>query len=183
MQNNAAYNGKYEDLKKYVDLSEYGDFNDTETYLSLIHESDKAIQKLCNYFKNIDEPTLICFFGDHQASIEEDFFELLYGKPLDDLTDEEQMKRYITPFFIWANYDIEEQYIDKISANYLEDLILLTAGYDLTGYEAFTYNLYQKYPVISANGIYDKDGNFYTEDAELDKELINITILSDEYRV
>lgn len=73
--------------------------------------------------------------------------------------------------------------IDKISANYLEDLILLTAGYDLTGYEAFTYNLYQKYPVISTNGIYDKDGNFYTEDAELDKELINNYKILQYYRM
>lgn len=164
-------------------MSKYGDFKDAETYLSLIHESDKAIQKLCHYFEKNDEPTLICFFGDHQPSIEDEFNELLYGKSLDDLTDEEQMKRYITPFFIWTNYDIEEQYIDKISANYLENSILLTAGYDLTGYEAFTYNLYQKYPVISSNGIYDKDGNFYTEDVELDEKLINDYKILQYYRM
>ena len=160
MQNHGSYSEEYGNLENIADLSKYGEFPQAETYLSLIKQSDDAIKELCDYFSNVDDPTLICFFGDHQPSLEQEFYELLYGKKLDELTDDERMKQYITPFFIWTNYDIENQYIDKISANYLEDIILLTAGYDLTGYEAFTYQLFQQYPVISLNGIYDKKTNY-----------------------
>ena len=41
------------------------------------------------------------------------------GKPLSALSLEEVQQRYKVPFFIWANYDIQEAYYDNISANYL----------------------------------------------------------------
>lgn len=47
-------------------------------------------------------------FGDHQANIETEFYEYLYGKSLNELDIDEIQKRYTTPFVIWANYDIEE---------------------------------------------------------------------------
>lgn len=172
MQNHGSYSEDYGNLENVADLSQYGNFPQAETYLSLIKQSDNAIEDLCEFFSDIDEPTLICFFGDHQPSIETEFYELLYGKKLDELTEEERMKQYVTPFFIWTNYDIEDQYIDKISANFLGDIIMLTAGYDLSGYDAFTYRLYEKYPVISLNGIYDNKGHFYQKDDLLQKDLI-----------
>ena len=35
------------------------------------------------------------------------------GKPLSALSLEEVQQRYKVPFFIWANYDIQEAYYDK----------------------------------------------------------------------
>lgn len=172
MQNHGGYEEEYDNFSITTDLSRYGDFPQAETYFSLVKDSDAALEELINYFKNVDEPTLICFFGDHQPSIENEFYEKLYGKSLSELSPEENMKRFETPFLIWTNYDIESATIDKISANYLEDLILLTAGRDLEGYEAFTYNLYLEYPVISMNGIYDSDGNYYYKEDEIEDELL-----------
>lgn len=45
------------------------------------------------------------------------------GKSLDKLSEEEQQSRYETPFIIWANYDIPEATVDKMSANYLSTLL------------------------------------------------------------
>ncbi len=39
-------------------------------YLSLIHESDRAFEKIVNYFKNQKEPTIVVMFGDHQPKLD-----------------------------------------------------------------------------------------------------------------
>ena len=157
-----------------VDNPELKDYPAARTYLSLIKLSNEAITDLIDYYKEQDEPTLICFFGDHQATIETEYYEKLLKRSLSDMSNEEGIISYITPFFIWANYDIEDKYVDKISANYLEDLILLNAGIDLTGYESFTYKLFEKYPVITRYGIIDKEGTFYMDDG-----IINDSLLTD----
>ncbi len=159
MQNHASYT---DENGPFVDLSSYGNFPLAEQYLALIKESDSAFEKLVSHYKNIDEPTIICMFGDHQVAIEDSFYELLYGKSLGNLTPEEAQKRMVTPFIIWTNYDIEETYVDKLSSNFLYPLILQTAGYDLIGYDAYLKSVSETYPVISPYGCYDKDGNFYT---------------------
>ena len=38
-------------------------------YLSLIHESDKALEYLISYFEECEEPTLIVMFGDHYPTL------------------------------------------------------------------------------------------------------------------
>ena len=170
MQNHGGYKKNYDNFISEEDLSDYGDFPQAETYLRLIRESDQALAELIEYFKSVEEPTLICFFGDHQPALENSFYEYLYGKPLDSLTPQELQKKYITPFLLWANYDIEEQYIDKMSANYLGAYVAKIANYDLPAYESFQYRLYQEYPVISEFGIYDKKGNYYDADSSIDVE-------------
>ncbi len=83
------------------------------------------------------------------------------AKSISDLSIEENQQRYITPFVIWANYDIEEQYIDKISANYLSSLVLETAGLEMTPYNKYLTSLYEELPVINAVGYIDKNGTYY----------------------
>lgn len=162
IQNHGGYTDDFnKGFESTVDLSSIGNFEGTENYLSLLKESDKAFEELVTYFSKVEEPTLICMFGDHQAQIEDSYYEYLYGKPLGELTPEEVQKRYITPFIIWTNYDIEEMEVEKISGNYLYTLVLQTAGYELTGYNAFLYHLYEKYPVITPVGVYDDKGVYY----------------------
>ena len=119
-----------------------------------------------------------CFFGDHQPNLEVEYYERLFGiDDLDDLSDEDAILQYQTPFVIWTNYDIPEQHIKALSSNYLASYILYYAGYDLEGFDAFAYNLSKKYPVISRMGIIDAEEQLYTnkfEDTRLDDyEILN----------
>ena len=171
MQNHGGYlEPQNKDI--LIEDKDLSDYPETRTYLSLIKLSDDAIMDLINYYQKSEEKTLICFFGDHQASIEDVYYESLYGKSMDELTNEESIIRFITPFFIWANYDIQEQYIDRISINYLSDLVMLNAGFDLNGYDSFRYNLFKKYPVITKAGIIDAEGNFYNDESMINDQLI-----------
>ena len=131
-------------------------------YLSLVKRSDEAFQELVDYFSNVSEPTIICMFGDHLPSIEDGFYEELFGTSLDQLTTEQQQLRYTTPFVIWANYDIPEATLNQISANYLSTLVLQTAGLPLTQYNRYLASLYQKLPIINTVGYVDADNNYYT---------------------
>ena len=107
MQNHGGYASMYSNFPQMVWLEESSQYYaKTNQYLSLIEKSDEAFEGLLEYFSNVDEPTVIVMFGDHQPKIETEFYEELFGKSLDDLTVEEDQKRYITPFVIWANYDI-----------------------------------------------------------------------------
>lgn len=128
-------------------------------YLSLVKRSDDAFRELTEYFSQVTEPTIICMFGDHLPSIEDEFYEELFGTSLDNLTTEQQQLRYMTPFVIWANYDIPEATLDQISANYLSTLVLQTAKLPLTQYNKYLASLYQKLPIINTVGYVDSDNN------------------------
>jgi len=162
MQNHGGYANQYENFTEDVNLTEYpGEFPETEQYLSLINKSDEALKNLIDYFSTVDEPTVICFFGDHLPNMKNNFFETILGENLTDLTPEEMLNLYQTPFLIWANYDINEQEIDKISANYLSTLLLQTANIPLPDYNQYLSTLYQSFPVIDALAVIDSKGNMY----------------------
>lgn len=137
-------------------------YNKANRYLSLVKKSDDAFKGLIEYFSTVNEPTIICMFGDHQPSIETDFVsEVLGVNNLVNLSIEDEQKRHITPFVIWANYDIEEREIERLSSNYLNSLVLDTAGVRLTEYNKYLLNLMETLPVINTVGYIDKDGNHY----------------------
>ena len=132
-------------------------------------ERDNALRELITYYSNVDEPTLVVFFGDHQPPLKNAFYEVLYGKKLSERTTEEVMQQYAVPFFIWANYDIEEQEDVVISPNYLGVLTAQMAGLPLTGYMNFLSQMYEVLPAITPVGFVTADGQF-VEEEELNEE-------------
>ncbi len=165
MQNHSSYDQETGSWFPQVKLKNMeGSYPLCEQYLSLIKETDTAFSNLISYFKNVKEPTIILMYGDHQPYIEDSFYEEVMGKKLSALTDEEQQKRYITRFVLWANYDIPEGWIDEISVNYLSTLLSQTANLELTDYQKYLNTLYTKMPVITMMGCRDWDGNYFTVD-------------------
>ena len=131
-------------------------------YLSLVKASDNAFKELIEYFSTVKEPTVICMFGDHQPSVETEFIcEVLGVDSLSGLTPQQEQSRHITPFIIWANYDIGEQQIDRLSANYLSSLVLKTAGVKLSEYNEYLLKLSKTLPVIDTVGYIDNENNYY----------------------
>ena len=167
MQNHGGYGVSYRNFEQEIHITNLsGFYPQAERYLSLVKESDAAFESLVEYFSNVDEPTMICMFGDHFPSVEDEFYEEMLGSSLDELTVEQEQKRYATPFVIWANYDIQEAEVDTISANYLSTLLAQTAGLPLTQYQKYLSVLYQSLPVIDLVGYIDSDGEYYESGAE-----------------
>ncbi len=163
MQNHGGYTNSCVNFPEKIKItSSDEDYIKANKYLSLVKQSDNAFKKLIEYFSTVKERTIICMFGDHQPNVETEFIsEILGVDNLSNLTIEQEQKRHITPFYIWANYDIEEKEIDKLSVNYLSSLVLKTAGVKLTKYDNYLLELSETLPVINTVGYIDKDDNYY----------------------
>ena len=163
MQNHGGYTNSAANFEESIYTTSVSkSYTKTNKYLSLVKASDDAFKGLIEYFSEVEEPTVICMFGDHQPSVENEFVaEVLGVNSLTSLTAEQEQSRHCTPFYIWANYDIEEQYIDKLSSNYLSSLVLQTAGVKLTGYNKYLLELAKTLPVIDTVGYIDNENNYY----------------------
>ena len=171
MQNHSGYAQGWYNLPRHIQLPSNLKAADrtAEQFLDLMKESDLALEELVTYYSQCDEPTLVVFFGDHQPPLSNAFYEELYGKKLSERTTEEVMQQYAVPFFIWANYDIEERQDVVISPNFLGVLTAQTAGLPLTGYMEFLADLYEVMPAITPVGFVTADGRFLKK-SELSQE-------------
>ena len=168
MQNHSGYSQGWNNLSGDVNVTGGAKSSSITTqYFSLMKESDQAIQALVEHYSQVDEKTLIVFFGDHQPPLGNTFFETLYGKKLDERDPEEVQQAYETPFFIWANYDIPEQDDLRISSNYLGVLAAEVAGLPLTGYQQLLSRLMDVLPVAGTAGYLTADGQVTQEAEEL----------------
>lgn len=167
MQNHGSYDGSTEETGDSVQLKgDLAEYSKAEQYLNMVKMSDKALKRLVKYFEKVDEPTVIVFFGDHQPDLEDSFYDALLGQSADALEGEELERLYKVPFLIWANYDIEEQTIERTSNNYLSTYLADVAGLEKTGYQEFLTDLREEVPCINAYGYWGSDGNFYEIDDE-----------------
>ncbi len=154
MQNHGGYSGEqiFDDANT-VRLTQLSGYPTVEQYLSLLRQSDLAFQILVDYFSGIDEPTILLLFGDHQPVVYSDF----NNQQEKQLGEGIYQERYEVPFLLWANYDITEDDVDSISANYLSSYLLKTAGLKLTPYQEYLLQLRKEIPVINALFYIDKN--------------------------
>lgn len=160
MQNHGGYTYSGEDYAPTISLTEYeNDYPEVEQYLSLLNETDKAVADLISYFSKVEDDVVIVFFGDHQPKIEESFYETVCANTDDSL--DEQQEKYKVPFFIWANYDIEEDYIECTSLNYLSSYVYKAAGISMPPYNQFLSEMEEAIPAINASGFYSLSSECY----------------------
>lgn len=153
MQNHLPYNNMDANEIQFVS----GD-DELNSYMQSLKMSDDALKELIDFIKNYKENTILLFFGDHQPSLD---LDEKYGFNEEYSGDD---AKYIVPFFIWANYDIEEQSGIEISANYLQSLLLEVAELPLNQYMQYVKELRKDIPVITSNYYIGEDGNKYMTD-------------------
>lgn len=68
---------------------------------------------------------------------------------------------YITPFVLWANYDLESEDNILTSPNYLRTMLLEQAEIPFSIYDRFLSDCQKKYPAINCMGYYDASGSFH----------------------
>ena len=119
MQNHSGYEEEFHNFAPDITVDGI-DSKALSMYLSLVKQTDSALQGLIDYFSQADEDTMIVFFGDHQPTTYVSNPILRNNKVNPEtLTDEENLLKYKVPYVIWSNFDIEEQTDGETSANYL----------------------------------------------------------------
>ncbi|MCI5648457.1 MAG: sulfatase-like hydrolase/transferase [Fusicatenibacter sp.] len=142
-----------------------------EQFLSLAYETDAALADLIAYFSQVDEPTMICMFGDHHPATTEAFQDYTNGANYYTLPIEEQQYSYATPYFIWTNYDSPEAENADLSSNYLGSVLLKAANLELTPYNEYLLSLKEQIPVLNAFGYIGFDGEMHSMEEEGREEL------------
>ncbi len=159
--------------------TDYGEYDELmDEYLSCIHMSDAAVQELCDYFTKQYEETgrkvVLAFAGDHAPS----FVGHVADKTRAEGNDLQILERS-TPFFIWANYPLENiddatsttDPLNRMDMVMLAPTIAQQAGLPLTGYYKYLLAMKQQTPVVTAANDYmraDGTTHAYGEDQSLD---------------
>ena len=161
--------------------TDYGEYDELmNEYLSCIKMTDAAVQELCDYFTEQYEKTgrkvIVAMAGDHAPSFVKHVADASFAATNNDL----QILERSTPFFIWANYPLENIDAATSTADSLNrmDMVMLAptiaqqAGLPLTGYYKYLLAMKQQTPVVTAANDYMKvDGTTaeYGTDPALDE--------------
>lgn len=157
MQNHGGYTNT--DYESPVQLLWPEGCDEAEQYLGLVHESDVALAELIGALEELEEPTLVIFFGDHQPELGSDFSQAV-------LDESNPFAQYTTPYLIWANYPLEEDQLlengSRIGIAALNPLVARAAGFPLTGWQKFLLEFYEQTPVTSQMGGINASGDYLT---------------------
>ena len=175
VQNHSTYEYDGDDFETDVHIERpEGEFPRAEQYLSLIKDSDEALEELIDYFSKVDEKTMIVFFGDHQPNVEAELIDAL--DPNREQFVNAYLTRFETPFVIWSNFDIDTDFTlyGVTSANFLGVKTLMAAGIPLS--EKYKMILDAEYvaPAMATWGYYDRFFTWNSREDVYSDEVLNM---------
>lgn len=187
MQNHADFSARYDNMNYNIELTNLRDrdgnnYYYAENYLSLLRESDDALEYLIEYLRNSDEPTIVCFFGDHCPTLDGSFYSELLQTDVGSATLEESIPMYETPYFIWANYDLSSggttirtnpANYGVSSANFLGQTVLDLAGITSPDSRSCLRVLQQYVTGMSSLAVFTSEG-YYVNVNDMDPEVVSM---------
>ena len=177
MQNHSGYDiNTLGDLTPIDVSQEVKQYPQLVTYMTLMNESVNAFMDLLDYFSKVEEPVIICLFGDHQPYFGGPADAYVYGGVPADIGNKQ--RKYEVPYLIWSNQYMGEETNVDMSANYLGAYLLEQAGFEGTSYSKYLLQLMNDVPAINAFGYMDADKVWHSFEEET-KELQ----LIEEYRI
>lgn len=165
MQNHGDYTKKrYEnyDIQIKSDAFSENDFSGLNDFTQGVYDTDMALKKLVDYFRDADEPTIIVMYGDHLPLLGTDGSTYRDGGFIENdkaFNYQKHEQMFKTPYVVWANYDISAyEFPEEISAGNLGIKIANMANLEnLPWYYPFLNDFYLKYPVFENPIIKDKN--------------------------
>ena len=184
MQNHSGYNtGLIADedmIDLGVDLDGDGVSDSAlNEFVTLIEESDEAIEYFLEELEKLDRKVVVVFFGDHQPYFSDDYNDAWFTDE-DDATHSE--RQYETEYFIWANYDVagsdQSSEQEAVSVNYLGAVLCELIGAPLTDYQKALLVIKEDLPVINSTGYATSSLAFYLSTAKVDEETASSALAS-----
>ncbi len=183
MQNHGGYwgNTTYDAGKVPFFTDEYGDVTSQsiDDYVAGLHESDRALGELVDYFRGVDEPVVIVYFGDHVSNAGSKDDRMLEKTSWHDDPMEYEYEIHKVPFVIWSNFDQQK-----------DDLGLMEIGelfpsvfdlYDIKTNKFWNYiqDVRDVYGASSKRLVVDKDGKYadlstMTEEQKTDYDIYRL---------
>lgn len=174
IQNHGGYNYEGDDFEsaeyvtgndtyKYALETYNGEYtsrpSEVNQYLTLSNLSDSAFRELIEALSQVDEKTVVVMFGDHQPGIKvSDYMD--YDDSVHFSAEEET---HVVPYIIWANYDLDYDFPEYISANYLSSVIKDSVGLPLNAWDKFRLDAMKVYPVMTTGFVMDSEYNVVSD--------------------
>ena len=126
---------------------EQGGDQELDYYLEGLDHTDKQLGAFIDSLKELDEPTVVVFIGDHMPffSSDCDVYEVL------GVADGQSEIIYEQSYLVWANYDFDYSALesDEISAFYIPTNVVNAAGLPLTRFVSTMKSEMEKTPIYS----------------------------------
>ncbi len=172
---------KYDEYDMQIVESEL-DEKDNKTILAYtqgVYDSNQQLQRLYDFIKTYDEPTIILFFGDHLPILRDTKGDdLLLGLRYFNTGDEKQdiFRKYNTEALILNNYDKKIEFDTKyISPDMLLTTVINKMDIQISPYYQWLYKHSKELPALNQFIYSDKEGNIGLIEPtnERDKQLYN----------
>lgn len=164
-----------------------GTYNIINNYFSGISQTDKAIKKLIDFYREEEEPTVVILFGDHNPALGLDGagYDMM-GINIDLGTVDGFVNYYETPYIVWGN-DAAKQTLDRDFSSNGEDIspnFLMAEVFEYLGWKGNEYLQYVnkfKENVTALNKLNFKEDGVYTNILSLDNQELYKNYLDVEY--
>ena len=142
-------------------------------YAQGVYDADKELGRLYNELQNIEDDTIVIFFGDHHPYITNKKGENIYiGLPYFNTSDENlnNLRQYTTKSVIFSNYiDKMDKSINYINLSYLGAYVYSHLDIKDKDYYNYLNNVRKTVPVFSRKYIYDPKTNKIIKNKDIDK--------------
>ncbi|WP_071393446.1 LTA synthase family protein [Bacillus tuaregi] len=173
MQNHMPYNpGAYENNKIQISGLSPDSTATLESYTEGIRQADKALKILVDELEQLEEPTVIVFWGDHLPILGADlaiYKEAGFG----DSNEKKDNQLYSeTPLLVYSNFETAKRELSSVSPNYLAPIVYDVSGLEKPPFFQFLEEVKQEIPGLKSDLKIDPELQFITELSEKQEQLI-----------
>ncbi len=173
MQNHMPYNpGAYEENQIGIAGLGKESIATLEVYTEGIRRTDEALQLLVDQVEELDEPTVIVFWGDHLPILGTD--QAIYKEAGYETEDRRMNTRKYseTPLLIYSNFSKGQRDLGSVSPNYFAAIVYDLIGFDKPAFYNLLDELRDEIPGLKSNLRLDSAQEFMTELNEKQEELL-----------
>lgn len=190
MQNHLPYDAAGYDKLNFKMINQTAESYQFESYLETIHHADKYLGEFVADLDKLEERTVMLWFGDHAPAT--------LGAYVDSENPELIDLAHLTPYFIYANFDLKELYSEKevakrnakagfefemdgvdlpvVTPNCLMNTLYKVLDVKMSPLVRLTSELCEETPILAP--VYSKNDKITESELLKDYRLVNYDILS-----
>jgi len=135
-------------------------------YVQGLYMADIELERLVDYLKKSDEPTILVFYGDHLPMLGEDYQtyrEVGYVGDEDNYVLQNDLRMMAVPYILWSNFDDTSEELPTMNASFVTGLILEEAQADMPDYLKVLAIAREKMPLYFREFGFDSNGTKVTK--------------------
>jgi phosphoglycerol transferase MdoB-like AlkP superfamily enzyme len=137
-------------------------------YVQGLYMADVELERLVNYLRESEEPTILVFYGDHLPMLGEDYQtyrEVEYVGNEDNYLLQNDLRMMAVPYLIWSNFDDTSEALPTMNASFITSKILEEAQVEMPDYLKVLAIAREKMPLYFREFGIDSNGTKVEKDS------------------